>query len=130
MVKSRKKIVAYKGGSIYGVDWDLAGTQYTHINGLLIQWAYKPSRWVEECLESCEHPFEWHLGGTERVGTNECLLVVGTASKELMTKARNWYGPVSNVPPHQEPLHMGQLPVERRVYIRLLDGVRLGQWER
>lgn len=25
---------------------------------------------------------------------------------------------------------MGQLPVERRVYIRLLDGVRLGQWER
>lgn len=124
--QTQKNTVAYRGGSIYGVEWDLAGTRYSYINGLLIQLAYKPTCWTEECLESCGHPFEWCLGGTERVGTNECLVIVGTASTELMTKARNWFGPVSNSPPSEEPLHMGQLPVERRVYIRAVDGIQLG----
>lgn len=129
--QTEKKLVMFIHGKPVAAEWILPNGHYNYWRGILQRLDFSPSNWIDEVVASVPNPYEWRLAGSEQVGTNDCLVLVGIATPTLLEKASNTVSEIySHAPPNaaQFPL-MESFPYERRVYVRKLDGVKLGEWQ-
>lgn len=129
--QTEKKYTIFSHGKPVATEWVLPEGHYNYWRGVLQRLDFSTSNWIDEVVAAVPNPYEWNLAGSEQVGTNDCLVLVGIATRALLEKASNTLsGIYGQAPPDaaQLPL-MESFPYERRIYVRKLDGVKLGEWQ-
>jgi hypothetical protein len=124
------KRISQVNGRVSSTFYDLAEGKYIDSDGLLIKLDYEEGRELERRIsETISNPYEYLLLEETLVGTNDCIVLRRSMSKEMLSALADQF---YNKKPEQEKATLASKYIRavKDFYIRKADGIIIGDIQR